>query len=692
MKKIIQNILEILFTNIPFSRKTEEAKYKIEKALEKQYVISSTNNGTMDSLQNIVNLSSDIYKAGILAGYTKEEIDLLKDSKNIKNKKELQKLFKKYKTYTLVESAVTSYIIFNIINFICYMSVLTFIISCSYCLVGIGLNFLLKKRKIKFIEENRMFDSKLDQSGKDYLQAIYDKYTKKQINSIFLSLAFIAYLIFMNIIGLLMSAYTIFDVLQQISYSSFIIITFVFLVLKNSKIHNFTARFFVTEKEMRFNKQVKSIIIFCTLYWIAVTIILFFLRSAVSFLFEIFLVIFILYTILLLIYNLSIRKQYVFKNITINSKRIVSVSLITILLLGYQFMSMDLWLTQPYINTVSAIQREADTIQYNNDNGVYTITTNKEQFNILQLTDIHLGGSVFSLTKDLKALKAIEKLIIETKPDLVVVTGDLVFPMGVMSFSLNNRAPVMQFASFMRNIGIPWVFTYGNHDTEMMSVISDEQFDELMKTLSYRNSKNLLYPYIQPDIYGRNNQMIEIRHTDGRLMQSLFLLDSNDYIEGGKLNEYDYIHDDQVEWYRKQVTELSNKEGYTISSMLFFHMPLQEYKEAYDLYEKGNSEVIYNYGEIGETMIDKICCSKYPSKLFDTALQLGSTKVMFCGHDHYNNLSLKYKGIQLTYGYSIDYLVMPGIESDTKQRGGTLITITKNGGFQIEPYRLIDLK
>ena len=91
-------------------------------------------------------------------------------------------------------------------------------------------------------------------------------------------------------------------------------------------------------------------------------------------------------------------------------------------------------------------------------------------------------------------------------------------------------------------------------------------------------------------------------------------------------------------------------------------------------------------------MIDKICSSKYPSKLFNTALELGSTKAMFCGHDHYNNLSVEYKGIRLTYGYSIDYLAMPGIEEDTKQRGATLITINKSGEYEIKPYRLIELE
>lgn len=250
----------------------------------------------------------------------------------------------------------------------------------------------------------------------------------------------------------------------------------------------------------------------------------------------------------------------------------------------------------------------------------------------------------------------------------------------------------MQFANFMRNTGIPWAFTYGNHDTEALATLNRAEVDALMKSLSYKSSKNLLYPYVQPDIYGRSNQMIEIRHTDGSLMQALFLIDSNDYIEAGGINEYDYIHDNQVEWYKRMVLNLSKKEGEIVPSMIFTHIPLREYKEANDLYENESNEVVYYYGVLGEKMIDKICCSKYDSRLFDTAVELGSTQAIFFGHDHYNNQSLEYKGIRMTYGYSIDYLAMPGIDKDTEQRGATLITLKKDGSFDITPYKLTDLQ
>lgn len=224
-----------------------------------------------------------------------------------------------------------------------------------------------------------------------------------------------------------------------------------------------------------------------------------------------------------------------------------------------------------------------------------------------------------------------------------------------------------------------------------MATSSSQDLNELFMSLSYKTSKTLLYPYVQPEITGRNNQIIKILNSDGSLNQALFLMDSNDYTNNG-INDYDYIHDDQVDWYENNVLSLQEQYGKEASSMLFFHIPLQEYRTANDLYEKDDTQVKYFFGEIGETMINKICCSNYPSKLFDTAVSLNSTKAMFCGHDHYNNISLEYKGIRLTYGMSIDYLAMPGIENDMKQRGATLITLHEDSSFDIEQIKLTEIE
>lgn len=162
----------------------------------------------------------------------------------------------------------------------------------------------------------------------------------------------------------------------------------------------------------------------------------------------------------------------------------------------------------------------------------------------------------------------------------------------------------------------------------------------------------------------------------------LFLLDSNDYVSG--INDYDYIHDDQVAWYAKQVKKMEKEEGGHVSSLLFLHMLLEQYKTANNLYEAGSPKVKYFFGENKEKMIDKVCSSKYSSKLFDTAKKSGSSKAMFCGHGHYNNMSVEYEGIRLTYGISIDYLAMPGIDKDTERRGATLITVHEDSSYDIK--------
>ena len=64
-------------------------------------------------------------------------------------------------------------------------------------------------------------------------------------------------------------------------------------------------------------------------------------------------------------------------------------------------------------------------------------------------------------------------------------------------------------------------------------------------------------------------------------------------------------------------------------------------------------------------------------------LELGSTKGVFCGHDHVNNAIVKYKGINLVYGMSIDYLAYPNLFSEGAQRGCTVIDLDREGGVEI---------
>ena len=107
------------------------------------------------------------------------------------------------------------------------------------------------------------------------------------------------------------------------------------------------------------------------------------------------------------------------------------------------------------------------------DTGYYTFTipTNKT-FKILQLTDIHIGAGAFSIQKDNWALNAVAKMIQSVKPDLVVVTGDVAYPVPFQAGTFNNERAAVTFANLMEQLGVYYALAYGNHDTEAYAFYS----------------------------------------------------------------------------------------------------------------------------------------------------------------------------------------------------------------------------
>ena len=125
-------------------------------------------------------------------------------------------------------------------------------------------------------------------------------------------------------------------------------------------------------------------------------------------------------------------------------------------------------------------------------------------------------------------------------------------------------------------------------------------------------------------------------------------------------------------------------------SSVFLHVPLSEYKDAWNEYVnngyKDTENVKYNYGIAGESG-KVVYPGIYEDNFFETMLELGSTDSVFCGHDHLNNFSVNYKGIDLSYSYSIDYLAYVGIYKLGAQRGCTLIELSgRDISYSLQNY------
>ncbi len=360
-----------------------------------------------------------------------------------------------------------------------------------------------------------------------------------------------------------------------------------------------------------------------------------------------------------------------------------------------------------YANSFGPLGYQEDRLRPERDQqtGCVSFTTD-DDFHVLQLSDIHLGGGFLSYEKDVKALTAVASMIAGEMPDLVVITGDQTFPVPYIAGTVNNIRPVHALCTTLERLGVYWCVCYGNHDTELYSLANRAK---ISKIYSNRDAyPHCLFEVGPEDVDGYGNYAINVKNSQGLITQSLYLIDSHaytgiDYL--GILWHYDNIHQNQIDWYKAQLAKMNEANKATIAglnlseseaanmtqqfgsvkSLLFLHIPLKEYRDAYQEYvNNGYSDtdnVKLFYGTVGEKD-EVICCSENDDEMFETILAEQSTQGVFCGHDHYNNFSLDYKGIRLTYGCSVDYLAYKDIAKTGSQRGCTPITVHPDGTFE----------
>ena len=334
--------------------------------------------------------------------------------------------------------------------------------------------------------------------------------------------------------------------------------------------------------------------------------------------------------------------------------------------------------------------------------GDYWTFTTDDDLKVLQLTDVHFGGGWMCAKKDSMAMNAVAAMVTAEKPDLVVVTGDIAYPVPFQAGTFNNKTGAKMFATLMDQLGVYWTMVMGNHDTEAYSYYTREEIGEYYEKGDW---KYCLFMSGPEDVFGAGNQVIKVKNSEGIITQALIGIDSNSYTDGDILGvrwAYDNIHEDQIKWYDGVIDELNqlNNERYLelgmtdrsdVRTTLFFHIPPEEMLISLDEYYnngyKDTEDVKYNYGDAGESK-KIIYCPIHPDNFIETVLEKGSTKDIFFGHDHKNNISFNYKGVNLTYGMSVDYLAYPGIYKLGSQRGCTVIDIAPDGSvdFHAENY------
>lgn len=358
----------------------------------------------------------------------------------------------------------------------------------------------------------------------------------------------------------------------------------------------------------------------------------------------------------------------------------------------------------------SSTQVFDETQAFIDESTFVTLEKNPDKdFVILNITDTHLSDFDYRLFTGFLALRDIKRLVEETKPDLITLSGDLVC-------AKSEYNSVHKLTDTMNSFKIPWAPVFGNHDGEASNIDKDYLAEVMMGKEGDKNNYCLMKKGPnnlggEDDDHGKRvgNYVINIvEKGTGKLAQSIVMMDSG----------RDQPTETQVEWYKQNmrtITKIYGRKG-PVRSTLILHIPLAQYyyayMEGYDAARKDWKPGYKASGSYGDCYED-VCCNKIKFKsrsemvqseeyqalmiahpeyrtveyesyfykngvptengLFE-ALKLFGTENVLCGHDHLNCFVTTYHGVNLIYS------LKNGMGSGYKvgRNGGTLLTISGN--------------
>lgn len=249
-------------------------------------------------------------------------------------------------------------------------------------------------------------------------------------------------------------------------------------------------------------------------------------------------------------------------------------------------------------------------------------------FKVLQLTDTHYAAA--DAKEKTLTLRVISEVVAAERPDLIVHTGDIV-----------TEKPAAQgwteMLAALEATGVPYLLLNGNHDTEQ-----DLSYTELSSMIAAApHNINLLN---EDGVLA--DQTVEIAGADGRTAAVLYCVDSHSDTSDATVGSYDWIHDDQIRWFRSESARITEAVGHTVPSMVFYHIPVQEYAVAFDAVDKKGD----GRGRKVGLRLEHECPSAINSGFFAAMHEVGGVMANFVGHDHDNDYIARLYGTDLGYG------------------------------------------
>ncbi len=275
------------------------------------------------------------------------------------------------------------------------------------------------------------------------------------------------------------------------------------------------------------------------------------------------------------------------------------------------------------------------------------------KFKIMLVGDLHerydmKADNGMNKVEDMHAL--LTKAVEELKPDLVVYLGDN----AEADTEMEMRSVISRIVYPVTVKDIPFAVVYGNHDRECEISLKDQ-------TRLYNEYENCFMFNADDTISGYGNYNLLVKSSDGEKdILNLWFIDSNNLAENQELSYYDWVHEDQIEWYKNTALKLKEENGgKVIPALLFQHIPVpEEYELLREAKPHEKMDSVPGHGKwSGKNYVLKECVEGYMgegpcspcvnSGQFTAWKEIGDIMGAFFGHDHMNDFAGYVDGIML---------------------------------------------
>lgn len=251
-----------------------------------------------------------------------------------------------------------------------------------------------------------------------------------------------------------------------------------------------------------------------------------------------------------------------------------------------------------------------------------TLRFKKGLFKIVQITDLHYKLGVKASEQ---GLACVREMVQTEKPDLVVVTGDIIY-------SAPADSTLSVVLKTFAKLGVPFCMTFGNHDYDFKTP-AVALYNQMQKT------PNCVMPVLQ----GKNTDYsLPILSSNGkRTAAVLYCIDTHNKPAIGGIGGYQWISHNQITWYRQRSMVYKQKNGgRPVPSLAFLHIPLPEFN-----YATANTQCPM-YG----SRLERAYSPSINSGMFASIKEMGDIMGVFCGHDHDNDYAVSYFNVLLAHG------------------------------------------